>query len=93
VAAAEAAEALAEILRRERLSSLSAVRQGRAHAIWHGFNDTPAHLLMLQALARWLHPDRCGDLDPAATMASLNSRFLSIPMQGALWADLPPQSQ
>ncbi|MCI0757095.1 ABC transporter substrate-binding protein [Teichococcus vastitatis] len=93
VAAAEAAEALAEILRRERLSSLSAVRQGRAHAIWHGFNDTPAHLLMLQALARWLHPDRCGDLDPAGTMASLNSRFLSIPMQGAHWADLPPQSQ
>ena len=84
-----ARQELVEVLRRSRLDVLSAVRQGRAHAIWHGFNDTPAHVLMLEALALWLHPERCGDLDPSATMAELNARFLSIPMEGAHWADLP----
>ncbi|WP_419898991.1 ABC transporter substrate-binding protein [Roseomonas sp. USHLN139] len=89
IAPEAAATALAAVIRRSRLEVLPAVQAGRAHAIWHGFNDTPAHLVMLQALARWCHPDRCGDLDPAATLAQLNERFLAIPMQGAHWADLP----
>ncbi|WP_160939451.1 ABC transporter substrate-binding protein [Teichococcus coralli] len=89
VAPEAAARELAAVIHRERLDVLPAVRQGRAHAIWHGFNDTPAHVVMLEALARWLHPARCGDLDPAATMAALNARFLAIPMQGAHWTDLP----
>jgi len=88
--AAEASSELAEVIRRSRLEGLPAVRSGRAHAIWHGFNDTPAHVVMLEALARWFHPARCADLDPAATLAELNARFLSIPMAGAHWADLPP---
>ncbi|MBP0444452.1 ABC transporter substrate-binding protein [Roseomonas sp. SSH11] len=90
VGAAEAGRELAAVIRRSRLESLTAVRKGRAHAIWHGFNDTPAHLVMLEALARWFHPDRCADLDPAATMGELNASFLSIPMEGAHWASLPP---
>jgi len=86
----EAARELAAVIRRNRLDVLPAVQQGRAHAIWHGFNDTPAHVVMLEVLARWFHPERCGDLDPAATMAALNAQFLAIPMQGAHWIDLPP---
>ena len=85
-----AARELAAVLRRERLDSLAAVKAGRAHAIWQGFNDTPAHIVMLEALARWFHPERCADLDPAATIAELNSQFLAIPMEGAHWVDLPP---
>lgn len=84
-----AAAALVAVLRRDKLAVLPAVQAGRAHAIWHGFNDTPAHIIMLQAMARWFHPARCGDLDPAATLAALNARFLAIPMQGAHWIDLP----
>lgn len=82
--------ALADALRRDRLDLLPAVRQDGAHAIWHGFNDTPSHVVMLELLARWLHPNRCADLDPAATLAALNRDFLAIPMVGTYWADLPP---
>ncbi|MDJ0389489.1 ABC transporter substrate-binding protein [Roseomonas sp. E05] len=89
VAPEDAARELAAVIRRNRLDVLPAVQQGRAHAIWHGFNDTPAHLVILEVLARWFHPDRCADLDPAATMAALNTQFLAIPMQGAHWVDLP----
>lgn len=80
---------LVSVIRRSLLDVLPAVKAGRAHTIWHGFNDTPAHIVMLEALARWFHPERCGDLDPAATLASLNERFLAIPMAGPHWADLP----
>jgi len=92
VAPETAARELAAVIRRNRLDVLSAVREGRAHAIWHGFNDTPAHVVMLEVLARWFHPDRCADLDPAATMTALNTQFLAIPMQGAHWIDLPPSA-
>lgn len=88
VDAAVARRDLAAVLEREKLDSLSAVRKGRAHAIWHGFNDTPAHIVMLEAMARWFHPERCADLDPAATMAALNAEFLALPMEGAYWTDL-----
>jgi iron complex transport system substrate-binding protein len=87
---ASAQRELAAVLRRERLDILPVAKAGHAHAIWHGFNDTPAHVVMLEVLARWFHPQRCGDLDPAATVTALNRQFLAIPMQGAHWADLPP---
>lgn len=85
----QAQRELAAVIKRSQLDVLPAVRAGRAHTIWHGFNDTPAHVIMLEALARWFHPERCGDLDPAATRAALNEQFLSIPMEGTHWADLP----
>ncbi len=89
VTTAQAQQALAEVIKRSQLDVLPAIKAGRAHAIWHGFNDTPAHIIMLEAMARWFHPDRCGDLDPTATRAALNQQFLAIPMDGTHWTDLP----
>nr|WP_246523090.1 ABC transporter substrate-binding protein [Neoroseomonas eburnea] len=86
--AQEARDSLARVVQSQGLGGLSAVREGRAHALWHGFNDTPAHYLAIEALARWLHPDRMRGIDPEASLAELNSRFLSIKMQGTYWIDL-----
>lgn len=83
-----ARDGLRAVLQREHLVGLPAVAAGRAHAMWHGFNDTPAHVVAVEALARALHPERFATLDPAATVAELNRRFLSIPMQGTYWVDL-----
>ncbi|WP_426954635.1 ABC transporter substrate-binding protein [Muricoccus radiodurans] len=80
---------LRAVLTKDRLVGLPAVTGGRAHAMWHGFNDTPAHIMVVEALARALHPTIFADLDPAATQAELNRRFLSIPMEGTYWANLP----
>jgi iron complex transport system substrate-binding protein len=79
---------LARVLTEVPLAHLSATRNRRAHVLWHGFNDTPAHLLAVEALARWIHPERCRDLDPRATLAELNRRFAAVPMEGTYWADL-----
>lgn len=86
--AQQARDSLAAVIQSQALSGLPAVREGRAHALWHGFNDTPAHYLAIEALARWLHPDRMRGIDPDASLAELNDRFLSIRMQGTYWVDL-----
>ncbi len=85
---AEARESLARVVRSQGLERLAAVREGRAHALWHGFNDTPAHFLAVEVLARWLHPEPMRGIDPAASLAELNARFLALPMEGTYWADL-----
>jgi iron complex transport system substrate-binding protein len=84
----ETRESLARVIESQGLGGLSAVREGRAHALWHGFNDTPAHYLAVEALARWLHPDRMRGIDPDSSLAELNDRFLAIKMQGTYWVDL-----
>ena len=81
-------ESLARVIQSQGLDALPAVKEGRAHALWHGFNDTPAHYLAIEALARWLHPDRMRGIDPDASLAELNEKFLSIRMQGTYWVDL-----
>lgn len=83
----EGKESLARVIQSQGLARLSAVRQGRAYALWHGFNDTPAHYLAVEVLARWLHPERMQGVDPEASLAELNDRFLSVKMLGTYWVD------
>jgi iron complex transport system substrate-binding protein len=66
---------------------LSAARNGRAHGLGHLFNDTPAHIVAIEALAKWIHPERFGDLDPQATLNEISARFSAIPLDGAFWID------
>lgn len=66
-------------------SALSAVREGRAAAVWHLFNDTPSHIVMIEYLAKWLHPELFADLDPAQTLLELETRFLPVQAPGTYW--------
>jgi iron complex transport system substrate-binding protein len=45
------------------------------------------HIVAIEALARWLHPERLAGIDPAATLAEINRRFLALPMAGTYWID------
>lgn len=69
------------------IAELTSVRQGRAHALWHMFNDSPVHIAMIEKLARIFHPDRFADLDPQATIDAINRDFLAVPMSGVYWLD------
>jgi iron complex transport system substrate-binding protein len=42
-----------------------------------------------EALARWIHPKVFADLDPKATLAQINERFLAVDYVGDYWVDLP----
>ncbi|MCI0753890.1 ABC transporter substrate-binding protein [Teichococcus vastitatis] len=73
---------------RPGIRDLTAVKQGHAHALWHNFYNSPYNILALEALARWIHPALFAEVDPAATLAEMNGRFLAVPLDGTYWADL-----
>lgn len=88
VDAKAAHQRFSELLTRPGLSGLTAVRSGRAHALWHMFNDSPSHIVALEWLAKWIHPELFKDLDPKATMKRLNE-FSAVPLEGTYWVDRP----
>ncbi len=69
---------------------LSAVRSGRVHAIDLSLLISPLNFLAFEALAKWVHPDTFGDLDPQATLDEINRRFLKTPLKGPFWTSLDP---
>ena len=67
------------------LAGLRAVTEGRAMGLWHLFNDSPIHIVAIEALAKQLHPELFADLDPKATLAEIEARFSPVPMPGTYW--------
>ncbi|WBV42317.1 ABC transporter substrate-binding protein [Pseudoroseomonas cervicalis] len=90
VDAAQAASSLRGTTARTGIAGLGAVRQGHAAILWHHFYNSPYNLLAIEAIAHWIHPELFGDLDPAATQAEMNARFLAVPLEGLYWAAAAP---
>ncbi|HMO27932.1 ABC transporter substrate-binding protein [Enterovirga sp.] len=88
VSAEEARRSLAATLARLNLLAISSLPPERIHGMWQLFNDTPVHVVAVELLAKWLHPELFGDLDPAATLREINERFLSVPLEGTYWTSL-----
>ncbi|WP_439498249.1 ABC transporter substrate-binding protein [Bosea sp. (in: a-proteobacteria)] len=80
-----AAEGFATLLKRTDLAALDAVSKRRAFGLWHLFVHTPLHLVAVEALAKWLHPELFETLDPRATLDEINARFLAAPLSGTFW--------
>lgn len=81
--------ALRAVVGRNLLGELTAVREGRAFAVSHQLAISWLNVLMLECFAAWIHPDLFGDIDPAATLAEINDRFLAVPLAGTFWIALP----
>lgn len=88
VSAEDARSRFRSLLAKPGLSGLTAVTSGRAFGLWHQFNDSPSHIVALEWLAKWLHPDLFRDLDPAATMKQINT-FSAVPLPGTFWVEAP----
>ncbi|WP_218186447.1 ABC transporter substrate-binding protein [Terasakiispira papahanaumokuakeensis] len=86
---AQAESSLRAIASRPPIGELTAVRAGRVHAMWHIFYDSPEHLIAVQALAKWLHPELFSTLDPEQTRKTLYQRFMPIPPTGVFTVSLP----
>ncbi|EPO6706495.1 ABC transporter substrate-binding protein [Pseudomonas aeruginosa] len=87
VDAEEARASLQRVLTRPEFASLRAIRSGNAHGLWHDFYNSPFNILAIEAMARWVHPERFTGLDPAATQAQINRDFLRIGLDGSYWVD------
>ena len=85
----DAAASFAKLLGTPSLATLSAIEKRRAFGFWHLFNDTPLHVVAIELLAKWFHPERFADVDPAATLAE-GARFSAIPLDGTLWIAAAP---
>lgn len=90
--ASEARRKLAALMQRPAFATTPAAQDGRAHAIWHQFYNSPYQFVAIQKIAKWLHPDLFGDLDPDRTLAALHERFLPIPYKPGYWVSLADEA-
>lgn len=83
----QAVQSLRDMVNRTRLQSTTAVRSANAHGVWHMFNDSPFHLILIELMAKWTHPDVFQDVDPQKTLDEINKQFLPVPLSGTYWVD------
>lgn len=84
-----ASESLARYLADPSLREMDAVKQGRAHSIWHSLYNSPLNIIALEAFAKWIHPAAFAELDPAQTAADIHRDFLPYAMNGAYISTAP----
>jgi len=79
---------LQRAVQRRGVNQLTAVKEGRAYAIWHHFYNSPFNVVAVQVFAKWLHPELFTDVDPRATLQTMYTRFQPIPLEGEYWTSL-----
>ncbi|KAG1254878.1 hypothetical protein G6F65_016861 [Rhizopus arrhizus] len=71
-AAAEvSAGSLSTLLGRDGIRDLDAVKQHRAYGIWHAFYNSPYNVVAIEAMTKWLYPERAAALAPQASLDAL----------------------
>jgi iron complex transport system substrate-binding protein len=88
----EAREKLAGLMARPAFQGVEAVEDGNVHAVWHQFYNSPYQFVVIQQMAKWLHPELFEDLDPEATFRELHERFLPVAYEPGYFASLAGQS-
>lgn len=87
--AAMAATSLKAYLEKPEFKALSAVRNGRAHSIWHHFYNSPFNIVAFEAFAKWMYPKVFIDNDPNRTLAEIYKTFLPFEQEGTFFATHP----
>ena len=77
----EAHRKLVGLTERPAFTGIKAVENGKVHAVWHQFYNSPYQFVVIEQMAKWLHPDLFADIDPEATFKELHDRFLPIDYQ------------
>ncbi|MCK9551566.1 ABC transporter substrate-binding protein [Aquamicrobium sp.] len=91
----QALASLQAVVLRPVVRDLRAVAEGRVHGVWMPLNGA-LNIVVIDAFARWIHPDLFHDIDPASTLDEINRRFSALPIAGTYWisldaGDQPPQ--
>ncbi|WP_426230962.1 ABC transporter substrate-binding protein [Pararhizobium sp. DWP3-4] len=87
VGAEAAAQSFAHVVTNDVRANLTAVREGRAHALSHQLSISVLNILVFECYAKWIHPELFEDIDPNETLAEINRLFLSVPLKGTFWLD------
>lgn len=86
--AADARNSLKAVASRSGISSLPAVKSGRVYGISHQLLNSPLDILVVEALAKWIHPEIFSNINLDATLREINTRFLAVPYKGVYWVEL-----
>lgn len=86
----QALASLRQVVARPGVAQTPAVDSGRAWGIWHGLAVSAWNVVAIEALARWIHPERFADTDPGATLHEIETRFSAAPLPGTLWIGVTP---
>ena len=84
----DASTALARTVDRPGIGRLGAVAAGRAHGMSHHLLNSPLDIVVVELLAQWIHPELFPEIDPAATLESINRDFLAVDVDGTHWVSL-----
>ncbi|MFE3836161.1 ABC transporter substrate-binding protein [Pseudogemmobacter sonorensis] len=87
---AEAEASFRALIAAPGFAALPAVEAERAAGVWHLFNDSPVHIALIEYLARTFHPDLFADIDPAATLDEIETRFSPVRVPGTWWVGGAP---
>jgi iron complex transport system substrate-binding protein len=82
-----ARQSLTAVSQRDQVRHLSAIRNNRIYGAWHHFYVTPYHVALLQAIAKWQHPDLFAGLDPQQTWRDMHEQFLAVEPSGTYWIE------
>ena len=82
---ATAQASLKQVLSRPEFAQLRAIREGNVHGLWHDFYNSPYNILAIEAMAKWIHPEKFASLDPQHTLEQINQQFLGMPLAGQYW--------
>lgn len=90
VSAQQARQRFQQVMNAQPLiGQLTAVRNGRAGALWHNFYLSPYHVVATEWIAKMLYPQLFADIDPQQTMQQLYQQFLPLDFSGTFWSQQP----
>lgn len=87
--AAHVAQSSKRLLTTTEIASLPAVKAGHTGGVWLFFFDSPLYFIGIEAMAKMFHPSLFTDIDPEATLNTVTSTWLSVPLKGTFWTELP----
>lgn len=74
---------------RPLFQQLESVRTKRVHGIWTGLiSNRPLNILFVAQAAKWLHPERCADLNTEVILDRINRDYGAFPLEGPLWVSI-----
>ena len=77
-----ASGSLGKYLNSTEFLALDAVKNNRAHAFWHNFYNSPFNIVVLEAFAKWIHPEVFADVDPDETLSEIYTKFMPFDIDG-----------
>jgi iron complex transport system substrate-binding protein len=83
----QALSSLQAVTQRPVVRDLQAIAEARAHGVWMPLTGA-LNIVVIDAFARWIHPELFHDIDPASTLDEINRRFSALPIAGTYWISL-----